>query len=431
MAWRCDAGGDDLRRTASLPSAASFTACGWLRLQALSAGASTFVSIAQSTTQLGLQFSSAGVLVLTSAADVNFARSPPAGQWFFWALKCSGTGANLAAGYFRKLREGYLTKALGTRSAITPDTLWFMNNASAEPTNGRIAGIKVWDAVLTDAEILRESFQLAPVRRYRLHLWAQENTGADLSGRSRTLTKTGTLTFEPGPPIPLFANQPVILDHVATSGNVTGTVGVTEANDTSAASGTVTVTGTIAATEANDTSAASGAVIVTGTIAANEAADSVSAAGAITVTGSIAASEQNDSSSASGAITVSGSIAVTEQNDSCSAAGSIPVDVTGTVAVTEANDSSAITGTVTVTGSIAVSEANDTVVASGSVVAGVSGSVAVTEQDDSSSASGTITVTGSISVTEANDIASAFGNVAGGTPLVSFYPIRARRLLRR
>jgi hypothetical protein len=63
--------------------------------------------------------------------------------------------------------------------------------------------------------------------------------------------------------------------------SVTGTIAVTEANDTSSATGTVTVTGTIAVTEANDTSSATGTVTVTGTIAATEANDTSNATGTV------------------------------------------------------------------------------------------------------------------------------------------------------
>jgi hypothetical protein len=63
--------------------------------------------------------------------------------------------------------------------------------------------------------------------------------------------------------------------------SVTGTIAVTEANDTSNATGTVTVTGTIAVTEANDTSSATGTVTVTGTIAVTEANDTSNATGTV------------------------------------------------------------------------------------------------------------------------------------------------------
>lgn len=134
---------------------------------------------------------------------------------------------------------------------------------------------------------------------------------------------------------------------VSAGGGVTGTLATTNADDTSAASGTTTVIGTSAPTNANDTSAASGTTTIVGTLAATNA------------------------------------------DDTAAASGSVGGDVTGTVAYTNADDTSAATGTTTVTGTVAYTNADDGVAASG--WAGiVSGTVNVTNSDDTASASGTV-----------------------------------------
>ena len=137
------------------------------------------------------------------------------------------------------------------------------------------------------------------------------------------------------------------LDAPALAGDITGTVSVTEADDTLSASGLVTVTGSVSVTEANDTSAASGLV---------------------TVTGTLAVTEENDSSAASGLVIVAGTISVTEQDDTCSASGDVEgAGITGTIAVTEADDTSAAAGEITIIGAADVLEANDTLSAVGDV----------------------------------------------------------------
>jgi hypothetical protein len=85
-------------------------------------------------------------------------------------------------------------------------------------------------------------------------------------------------------------------------GGVTGTVAYTNANDTSAATGTTTIVGTLARTNANDTSAASGTTTITGTLATTNANDSVVASGSAgAITGTVAYTNNDDTAAAVGA----------------------------------------------------------------------------------------------------------------------------------
>jgi hypothetical protein len=137
------------------------------------------------------------------------------------------------------------------------------------------------------------------------------------------------------------------------TGGATGTAAVTEAADTSTASGTETFTGTSATTEAADTSTASGTETFTGTSATTEEADTSTASGTHTdnVTGSAAVTEADDTSAASGTETFTGTSATTEADDTATAAGTLTI--TGTAAVTEAADTSTASGTVSAVGGIA------------------------------------------------------------------------------
>jgi hypothetical protein len=127
---------------------------------------------------------------------------------------------------------------------------------------------------------------------------------------------------------------------------ISGTSATTNANDTSAASGTTTVTGTLARTNANDTSSASGTTTVVGTSATTNANDTSSASGAVGSgsSGTVAYTNANDTSSAAGTTTVKGTSAPTNANDTAAAAG-FAGSVTGTAAVTNANDSASAEGT--------------------------------------------------------------------------------------
>mgnify|MGYP003654029838 CR=1 FL=1 len=144
----------------------------------------------------------------------------------------------------------------------------------------------------------------------------------------------------------IFAPLPrTIWAPAAAGGGSTGTLAYTNANDTSAASGTTTVTGTLARTNANDTSAASGATTVTGTLARTNANDTVAASGSVGggVSGTLAYTNANDTVSASGTTTVTGTVARTNANDSVAASGWAGT-ITGTVSYTNANDAVAAAG---------------------------------------------------------------------------------------
>jgi hypothetical protein len=138
----------------------------------------------------------------------------------------------------------------------------------------------------------------------------------------------------------------VVGDVTTDAAGVTGTLAVTNANDTSAASGTTTVVGTLARTNANDAVSAIGTTTVVGTLARTNANDSVAASGSVggAVSGTVAYTNANDTSAASGTTTVTGTVARTNANDSVAASGAAG-SVTGTVAVTNANDSVSASGT--------------------------------------------------------------------------------------
>lgn len=114
------------------------------------------------------------------------------------------------------------------------------------------------------------------------------------------------------------------------AGGATGTSATTNANDTSAASGTTTVVGTSATTNAADTSSASGSVgsAVSGSAATTNANDTAAAAGTTTVTGTAATTNAADTSAAAGwAGTVTGEVAATNANDYATAIGIVGIAI--------------------------------------------------------------------------------------------------------
>ena len=208
-----------------------------------------------------------------------------------------------------------------------------------------------------------------------LYLFSRANSSLFGAGRMQNLVIRGGVIgtealakWEYQNPWQLFAPRTIWVPVSAgVGGGTTGTLATTNANDTSAASGTTTAVGASATTNANDTSSAAGTTTVTGTLARSNASDTSAASGTTTVLGTLATSNADDTSAASGSVGSSGS--------------------TGTVNATNANDTSAAAGTTTVTGAVARSNADDSVSASG--WAGlISGTVNANNANDTAAATG-------------------------------------------
>lgn len=141
-------------------------------------------------------------------------------KWFFVAVTRNGTAV---AGYVRQVTPWGTMKrqtvtGTGTMNAHTRFRVG-RNSETGFFFNGRVAGVKLWDVTLTPAEVLRESYQLAPVsRRNRINLWVPYDTGVDYSGRSRNLSNAAGPAKEAGPPIPLYASNPGFVRKAAAQG---------------------------------------------------------------------------------------------------------------------------------------------------------------------------------------------------------------------
>lgn len=236
------------------------------------------------------------------------------------------------------------------------------------------------------------------------------------------------------------------------AGAVTGTFAVTQADQTSAASGTVVApafagtlavtqdaqtstasgtaadpafSGTLAVTQDDQTSTASGNVTsagVSGTAAPTQADQTSTASGLVgepSFTGTLAVTQQDQFPTASGTVVnsgISGSLAVIQENQVSSAAGTFtPPSFTGTSTPTQDDQTSNTSGTFASPGSSgtsAVTQDDQVSTASGTVTsAGISGTLAVTQTDQTSTATGTFvpSFTGTMAVTQDDQTLSASG----------------------
>ena len=169
------------------------------------------------------------------------------------------------------------------------------------PMNGRLAEIAIWNAALTDDEVLSLSKGVSPLRVHPQNLvayWPLYGNGSPEPNYVRNSTDLALTLINAPPQIdhaPVMApwSGARILRYVpAAAGAVTGTLATTEASDVAAfPSGTVAWNAALAATESADTASIAGLVGRSGTLAVTEAADVANLAGLVGRSGTLAASE--------------------------------------------------------------------------------------------------------------------------------------------
>lgn len=226
MAIIVNASGEYLRRTANLPSDSNWTGMCWMYLNSIRSGQYQYVITLENNTTAAsdyhdIGFGNGGVFEIGGiGVNVNFASSPAAGNWYHCYLRNNGTSLS---GGFRGLGDAsYTTASGGAPSAFTEAALYFGNTSYDEYMDVRLAGIKVWDAHLSDAEIELEFTRLTPARTANLNIWTPGIlTGTDrvkdYSGNGRDWTAGGTLTDDDGPPVPWGAGPVIVLPVTVTS----------------------------------------------------------------------------------------------------------------------------------------------------------------------------------------------------------------------
>lgn len=487
MALRIDAEADVLSLSSGLPSSTAFTLCGWFKRRGTGAGTNEISALLygadppnQYVASFIYSYSAANFRVQSSGGAISSAGlSITTDTWYFYALSCAGTGASDAK--IRAAAKGAtsFTEVTATGASFTPVAFSFGINGAGIWGNQALAGWKLFDRVLTDAELFAEMNRLTPASTTNLNAWwpmVHSATGTadnDFSGAGKDLSPAGTITLEDGPPVGWGA--PLALVGAAASGS-TGTLAATESgadtaalvgvalvdgslaatesgSDVAALIGVALVSGTLAATETGDDAAViAGSVLAQGTLAATESGSDVAAIEGVTVnvaTGSLAATESgSDTAEIAGVVLARGTLAANDSGEDTAAITGVAL-VSGTLDATEAGsdtaviaavalvqgsldatesgiDTAAIEGSLAVisTGSLAATESgSDTATFAG--VAPVSGALAATEAaNDSAAVSGVVLVTGALDATETGSDTAAF---ASSTPVTTAYPGPAGR----
>ena len=273
--------GQYLRRTASLPPATAWTLAGWFRVRSVRAAQfQYFIDLDDGNAYAVVGYEAAGGWDFGTSAGAGSMSGPTTNAWTFIACTLAGAGAGNFKVYHGAAGAA-LTVGSSAGASFTPTGMYIGNDFVDEWCNVDIAHVRVWDAVLTQAELEAERYTARPARFANLHLWSplwSPSDVADYSGNGRNWTVGGTLATVDGPPV-AWGVQPWVVPYAAAASGVSATLTATLAAATLTGAGAVAATGALASTLAAATLSGSAAVAATATLAATLAPATLSATG--------------------------------------------------------------------------------------------------------------------------------------------------------
>ena len=226
MAIRFDATGEELARLTTPPPMYSCTLMAWVKIAALPASYGTFFSIEWAAGQYHAALvQSTGLFRLFSANGPGFANGATlaVGIWYHIAFTIAGSSAGQFLGYLNGVQNiSHTAKASATATGIR-----FGRVNDGDDLNGTEAALKVWNRVLTAAQIRAEMGYVVPLIFTDLNTWApcEASRAAlhhDLGPYQQHLTVGGTVTSAPGPPIAWAPQRRTVWGQLAAAGTPAG-----------------------------------------------------------------------------------------------------------------------------------------------------------------------------------------------------------------
>lgn len=215
MSQRSDQASDRVSYTASAPPnpATAFTVTFWARLRVdrddfstmmrlhSSSGGSTTVNIttgSSGTTPIVVSPGNSGGIIGTDALAVD--------TWRMLAVTVAGTGASDGKIYTKVIAGSTNVVTGQVTGGSTPDGITLFGRSAGDSTewfNGGLAYVRVWSAVLSQAEIEAEWASATIVRTSGVWAnWPMLTNINDISGNGRNLTAGSTaLSTEDDPPL--------------------------------------------------------------------------------------------------------------------------------------------------------------------------------------------------------------------------------------
>lgn len=282
MSIRFDSAGEGYTRALSGLSITSFTYCGWAHVLAANGGyaimfgshnganqADVFVNWSNTVDGVTAgSYRGGGGGGNLFAGDGTF---PAIGEDFFIAVRSGGSGLELR---WRKPGESSwhsaTTPYVGT--ATLAGTLRINTDAFGSWGNRRQGAFYIFDTALSDAELLAQMGQLAPIKAawgfYPFNDATVANNALDQSGNARHLTSSGTLSVETNvPPSYSAPSDPKEALAAAGAASIVGEVGIAAASAhvmALAAAGAVVIAGFVPIASVSVSALASSGVIQIG-----------------------------------------------------------------------------------------------------------------------------------------------------------------------
>jgi len=196
----------------------ALSVCGWCKVHTFPGGGAfgEVCLIEDGGDFMGIDFNAGQLEMFNSGSSpVNFT-NPAADQWFFWAI--ANSAVNAPKGMFGMIvLNGSTTRDTQTLFTNTPGTapdhMEFLGDEFDEFLIGTMAYLKIWDAVLTQAEFENEMWSATPHRMANIRLWSPLWRTTDVKNYSGATTSALTPTSmsdDDNPPAPYRMISPPI-----------------------------------------------------------------------------------------------------------------------------------------------------------------------------------------------------------------------------
>lgn len=323
MAARFDTASDRVHYTGGgLPDPeAGFTITAWVYISVDRDDFSTFARLSSAGGTAALFATTAdgtgGPIYGTAGGTLTAASGMTAGAWYRLAATCTGTSGVL---YTAAATGSTATQSGTVDGASAPDQICLGGRADTDATewfNGRIAYVRLWSTVLSQAQIEAEWASAAPVVTAALVAdWPLVTAGdlTDHSGNGRHLTAGSTaVTTEAGPFITgeTTAAAPAASAALAAVSTTAGATDTSAPTPTAILAGTSTTTGSLDAEAPHSGSVLAGTVTGQGTLGATAPLPVTTQAGTVTTVGTVSAASPAVAAAFAAALAITGVITAT------------------------------------------------------------------------------------------------------------------------
>jgi hypothetical protein len=239
MSFLFDSSYDRIERTANLPLSDNYTMSGWFRSTGVTADGAinTLLTLTENyngvaaTLFQGAHLNTATALRyrrnVTSNVDWNLSHTDSV--WIYIAITCAGTGTDQYKGYWWNA-NGTLGGSFSTTTSDAGATAnyLFVGSRAGNTLLGNAAYIRVWDRVLTQANLEAEMFSATIVNGADINTALGTNDFNDVSGNGRNWTAYGVDLDTSGtiePPIVTAVKKLKVLVH-PDAASATGVEGI-------------------------------------------------------------------------------------------------------------------------------------------------------------------------------------------------------------